>query len=81
MSGSARHTISREGLQANTFLPVITFSKDMFRHCTFFIELPCVGQCGAVAFGVDGMMEYSSLMPCALGQSGRHLGVSRGGSR
>ena len=81
MSASARHGISREGLQADTFLPIITFSKDMFRHCTFFIELPCVGHCGAVAFGVDSVMESSSLKPCALGQSGRRLGVSRGGSR
>ena len=32
----ARHAISREGLQANAFLPVITFSKDIFRYFTFF---------------------------------------------
>lgn len=32
----AGHTVPREGLQANAFLPAITFSKDMFRYFTFF---------------------------------------------
>lgn len=57
----AGHTIPREGLLANAFLPAITFSKDMFRYFTFFLwSCPVLVDVGQLHLELKSVTESSS---------------------